>query len=162
MAKHFYWGEVEADWAGFSGEPVFSNPFFKSEATIFLGDEFDDEGEEIEDAPDQEQLDEFAATYQHFLNHIQYYVTAISQAAFDRYQRLYAGYYEQPERSGAAALGIDQAAQHDGYLSELKYLRISENHTLRISMDYELDPEHGLEFRFEAGKLAEAGGIATT
>lgn len=162
MLKHPYWGYVQSDWAGFSADLIFSNPFFKEEVTVFLGDEFDDEGEEIEDAPEQEQLDGFAVTYQHFLAHIEDYLAIIKKIAFERYQRIYAGYYEQPERSGTAALGIDQQAKHDGYLTELKYLRISDNQVLRITLDYELDQEHGLEFRFEAGTLAEVGGIATT
>lgn len=42
-------GKIEEDWAGFSAEVVFrSQRFDRNNITIFIGDEFDDDGEEIE------------------------------------------------------------------------------------------------------------------
>jgi len=49
MIVHPFWGKVEQDWAGFSSEITFFHPFFKNSGIeIFLGEEFDEDGEEIE------------------------------------------------------------------------------------------------------------------
>ena len=34
--------------------------------------------------------------------------------------------------------------------------------TVRLAIDYALDPEHGIEFKFVAGRLRAVAGIATT
>ena len=69
MKNHKYWGEVEEDWAGFSAEILFDSEYFDNkEITIFLGSEFDDDGEEIEIAPNESELYNFENTYKKFLD----------------------------------------------------------------------------------------------
>lgn len=95
MTTHPFWGKVEQDWAGYSAEITFYHPFFKNSGVeIFLGEEFDEDGEEIESPPTAEMLLAFARTYKNFLDNIENNLIAIQQAAFDRYQKIYAKYYE--------------------------------------------------------------------
>ncbi len=161
--KHPYWGNVEQDWAGFSSDINFSHPFFnKQEIEVFLNDEYDEEGEEIEEAPNEELLNELAATYKNFIAHIENRLTDLQQKTFERYQELYAHYYENPEKSGDPALEIDSIHKHNPYIKNVNYLRVSKNNTIRLTIRYGLDEEHGLEFKFVDGQIEQVGGIAET
>lgn len=163
MTAHEYWGNVEEDWAGFSAEISFTHPFFKEQnVEIFLGEEYDEDGEEIEDAPNESQLNAFAKTYQHFLNDFETHLQNIQLKAFERYQKRYAHYYENPEKSGEPALNIDNIEKHNDYIKEIMYLRVLDQNTIKLSIRYQIDTEHGLEFRFENGEIAAVGGIAET
>lgn len=163
MAIHRYWGDVEQDWAGFSSEITFYHPFFSEQSiTIFLGEEFDEDGEEIEDAPTENQLNAFAETYQNFIANFEDHLREIQNRAFERYQKLYAHYYENPEKSGEPALNIDSVEKHNNYIKEIMFLRILEDDTIKLSIRYQIDTEHGLEFRLENGKIVAVGGIAET
>lgn len=160
---HTFWGEVEAEWAGFSAGIQFSHPFFGSNGfEIFLGDEFDENGDEVEDPPSQEQLAEFESTYRAFLGNIESNLASISQKAFERYLKLYAHHSENPKKSGEPALHLDSAEKHNPHLQEIIYLRVSNGATLRISIRYALDEEHGMEFKFVDNRLVKIGGIAET
>ncbi|MBK8800586.1 MAG: hypothetical protein IPN71_00740 [Fibrobacteres bacterium] len=161
--KHAFWGQVESDWAGFSAEITFCHPFFGSEnCEIFLGDEFDENGDEVEDPPSMEHLAEFEATYRAFLGNIESNLALISQKAFERYLKLYAHHFEDPRKSGEPAFHIDSAEKHDPHLKEVIYLRVCSGGTLRISIRYALDEEHGIEFKFVDNRLDDIGGIAET
>ncbi|MGE9314778.1 DUF6985 domain-containing protein [Niabella sp. CJ426] len=161
--KHSYWGNIEQDWAGFSSDITFSNPFFnKQNVEVFLGEEFDEDGEEIDEPPTESRLDNFAATYQQFLNHIDTHIEQIQSKAFERYLKLYAHYYENPEKSGEPALNINSIAKHNEYIKEIIYLRVPDDDAIKLSIRYQIDTEHGLEFRFENGQIAAIGGIAET
>lgn len=161
MTTHTYWGKIEEDWAGFSSDIYFSNPFFDEQnITIFLGEEFDDDGEEIDTPPTENQLDAFAHIYQNFLTNIEPNLNSIQNKAFEYYNRLYAHYFENPEKSGAEALHIDTVDQHNDSIKELMYLRVTEENTITISIRYKLDTEHGIEFKFVDGKIEKVGGIA--
>lgn len=163
MTTHPYWGSVDQDWAGFSSDISISHPFFTEQnITIFLGEEFDDEGEEIEDPPTENQLDIFAKTYQDFLANIETNLSSIQNKAFDYYQKHYAHYFENPEKSGEAALGVDTVEKHNEYIKELMYLRVLENDTIKISIRYQVDTEHGIEFKLMDGQIEKVGGIAET
>ncbi|OXA86603.1 DUF6985 domain-containing protein [Flavobacterium hercynium] len=158
---HKYWGNVEEDWAGYSSDITFSNSFFeKQNIEIFLGEEFDEDGEEIEEPPTEKQLDEFAATYQNFIENIESNIKNIQDKAFERYQKLYAHFYENPEKSGDPALNIDDVDKHNYAIKEIMFLRVLDEKTIKLSIRYELDTEHGIEFRFEDGKITAVGGIA--
>lgn len=50
---------------------VFQSDFFQDEYEFYLSDLYDDGGEEISEAPSTEQLNEFAQTYQSFLQHLE-------------------------------------------------------------------------------------------
>lgn len=163
MTTHPYWGSVDQDWAGFSSHISFSHPFFTEQnITIFLGEEFDDDGEEIEEPPTENQLAAFAITYQDFLDNIDANLGIIQDQAFTYYQKHYAHYFENPEKSGEAALGIDSVESHNEYIKELMYLRVLENHTIKISIRYQVDTEHGIEFKLVGGQIEKVGGIAET
>ncbi len=163
MAIHQYWGNVEEDWAGFSSQITFSNPFFTSQKVeVFLGEEFDEDGEEIEEPPTENQLNAFAETYQSFITNFENHLLEMQAKAFERYQTLYAHYYENPEKSGKPALNINSIEKHNEYIKEIMFLRILENDTIKLSIRYQIDTEHGLEFRFENGQIVTVGGIAET
>lgn len=163
IMKHSYWGNVELDWAGFSSDITFSNPFFNEQnIEVLLGEEFDEDGEEIEEPPNESLLDGFAATYQNFLNHIHTHIKHMQFEAFQRYLKLYAHYYENPEKSGEPALNIDSVEKHNEYIKEIMYLRVLDNDTIKLLIRYQIDTEHGLEFRLENGEIAAIGGIAET
>jgi len=162
--KHDYWGDIHPSWAGFSSETFFSHCFFNQNADreIFLGEEFDEDGDEIEEAPNLDQLNAFAKTYQLFINSIEQHVQTIQQHAFERYQKLYAHYYENPEKSGEAALNIQDVESHNPYIQTMLNLRVSTPDTLTLSIHYDLDTEHGMEFKFVNNQLERVAGIAET
>jgi hypothetical protein len=163
MTKHKYWGEVEQDWSGFSSDITFSNAFFNEpDVTIFLGEECDDDGEEIDIPPTEALLNEMADTYQTFLENIETMMHDLKEKAFERYQELYARFYENSEKSGEPVLNIDNAEKHNKYIKEIIYLRILSEKTIKISIHYQLDTEHGLEFKFVNGQITDVGGIAET
>ncbi|WP_268849381.1 DUF6985 domain-containing protein [Flavobacterium aestivum] len=160
---HKYWGNVEEDWAGFSSDTTFSNPFFdKQNVEIFLGEEYDEDGEEIEELPTENQLTEFAETYQMFIENIEMNIRNIQDKAYERYLKLYAHFYENPEKSGEPALNIDNTDKHNDNIKEIIYLRVLDDKTIKLSIRYKLDTEHGLEFKFVGGQIANVGGIAET
>lgn len=156
-------GRSRTDWAGFSSGISFSHPFFEEQnISVFLGEEFDDEGDEIEEPPTENQLADFAKTYQDFLAAIEVNLSAIQLQAFDYYKKYYAHYFENPEKSGEPALHVDTVEKHNEYIKELLHLRISKGGTITISIRYKLDTEHGIEFKFVNGRIEKVGGIADT
>lgn len=160
---HKYWGNVEEDWAGFSSDITFSNPFFeKQNNEVFLGEEFDEDGEEIDEPPTESKLTKFAETYQNFIENIEINIKSIQDKAFERYLKLYAHFYEDSAKSGEPALNIDNVDKHNDSIREIMYLRVLDEKTIKLSIRYALDTEHGIEFRFEDGKIAAVGGIAET
>ena len=160
---HKYWGKVEEDWAGFSSDITFSNPFFdKQNIEIFLGEEYDEDGEEIEEFPTENRLTEFAETYQNFIENIEINIKSIQDKAYERYLKLYAHFYENSEKSGEPALNIDNVDKHNENVKEIMYLRVLDDKTIKLSIRYKLDTEHGLEFKFVGGQITNVGGIAET
>lgn len=163
MKKHKYWGEVEEDWAGFSAEKTFNIPHFEQQnVTLFLGEEFDEDGEEIDTPPSPEELDAYEATFSSFLENLDTIIIAIKEQSFARYQKLYAHYFEDQAKSGAAPLNINTPGKHFQHLKEIMYIRILSNHTLQIPIRYGIDTEHGLEIRLENNKIVTMAGIAET
>lgn len=157
---HPFWGEVEESWAGLVAEHPVVVPGFEEPAEVFLGEELDEEDKEY--APARAQLDAYAATFQAFMAQVPEHVAALQAQAFARYQQLYAHWYEDPAKSGEPALGLTTAAAHAVYLREVKYIRVTDEQTLRLVMGYKLDPEHGLEAKFVANTLVDMSGIADT
>ena len=158
---HKFWGTIkEDDWAEFTSDITFSHPFFNEQnIEIFLGDE---DGEEIEDFPTEQQLTEFAETYQMFIEDIESKLQSIQNKAFERYLELYAHFYENPDKSGKPALNIDSVEKHNDAIKDMTALRVSGGKTLRLSIRYLLDTEHGLEFKFVDNQLVKMAGIAET
>jgi hypothetical protein len=163
MKIHNYWGEVEEDWAGFSGEILFESEHFgKEKITIFLGSEFDKDGEELETIPTETELTDFENTYAEFLKNLDKIVADIKEKTFERYLKLYAHYYENEEKSGNKPLNINSDEKHFKHIKKIKYLRILKNNTIQIPIRYSLDTEHGIEIRLENNEIIAIGGIAET
>lgn len=163
MKKHPFWGTVEEDWAGFSSDISFSHSFFDEQGIeIFLGDEYDEDGEEIELPPSDEELDHYSETYKKFIDNFDEHLINLQKKAFERYTKLYAHYYENSEKSGQPPLNIDTVEKHNKYITDLMQLRISEGKNIRLTIRYELDTEHGLEFKFVDNQIQEVGGIGET
>jgi hypothetical protein len=160
MINHPFWGHVAEDWAGLSAEHPVTLPGFERPIEVFLGEELFEEDEEYD--PTLAQLDEYATTFQAFMAQAPELIAEFQAQAFAQYQQLYAHFYDNPAQSGEPALGLTTAAQHAAYMQDVGYLRVSDEHTLRLIIHYDLDPEHGLEAKFVANKLAKIGGIAET
>jgi hypothetical protein len=157
---HSFWGQVEESWAGLVAEHPVLLPGFDEPIEVFLGEELHDEDEEYTLTP--VQLNEYAATLQDFVVRAPEQLAALQTRAFAQYQQVYARWYEDPARSGEPALGLTTVAAHAAYLRKIKYVRISDGHTLRLVLNYDLDPEQGMEAKFVANTLVDIGGIAET
>lgn len=156
-------GKVEEDWAGFSAEVEFESTYFGNRpSTIFLGEEYDEDGEEIEEAPNGEELADFERTYTSFEDNIASVVEQISAHAFERYLKLYAHYYEDKNKSGEEPLNISNKEKHFEYLKDVNYIRILADGNIKMLFHYKLDEEHGLEVRLENNEVLAIGGIAET
>ena len=172
-----YIEKIKKDWSGFSSKKKVKIPHFEKEVKLYLGEEFDEDGEEIETPPTSQQLVEFEQTLKDFLNGIDTIIIDIQQSAFDYYQEIYEKYYEKPfevlfENSMVQAtengelhspLNIDTKEKHFEYMKDiLGSIRILKNKTIRISIHYALDEEHGLELKIVNNKVEKVGGIAET
>lgn len=153
-----YWGDVEADWAGYSSGIEFEIPYFDIKSKIFLDDEYDDEYEEKVDPPTSDQLDNYAKCFALFLENIDKVIVDIKEEAFERYKRIYAKYYEDEN----PPLIINDIDAHFNYMKDVLYVRVSDNDIIRILIHYNLDEEHGLEIKIQRNEIVAIGGIAET
>ncbi len=161
MATHKFWGEVKHDWAGFSSDISFSNPFFdKQIVEVFFGEEYDEDGEENDEPPSDKVLDNFTETFKDFTDNIGIRLSDLQQKAFERYKKVYAHYYENSEKSGKQPLNIDSVDKHNEYIKDIMYLRVLDDKTIKVTIRYKLDTEHGLEFKYVDGQIVNVGGIA--
>jgi len=177
MTIHNYFGKVEEDWTGYSSEYTKKIPYFEKEVEIFLGEEFDDDDEEVSIPPANQQLDEFEQTLKDFLNNIDSIIVDIQQSAFEYYQEIYAKYYEKPfevlfenslvqkPENGKlhTPLNIDTKEKHFEYMKDIvSLIRVLDNKTIKIPIRYALDEEHGLEVKITNNKVVKIAGIAET
>ncbi len=134
MEKHKYWGKVEEDWAGFSAGIKFESQYFDNNCvTIFLGEEYDEEGEEIEIRPSNNELNDFKKTYIEFKNNLDKIIDKIMDKTFERYLKLYAHYYESEKKSGKKALNISTKQKHFEYIKDITTIRkLQIQNSLRI------------------------------
>ena len=162
--QHPFWGILTDLGDGYLTNIQFKSDFFHVKDGVYLGglydEDFDDSGDRI--SPSLELQEEYALTYQSFIRHWTELLPQLQEQAFARYQKLYAHYYENPEKSGEPALNINTIEKHNFYILDLLNIRISANQTVRLAIDYQLDPEHGLEFMFVNNELMDVGGIAET
>ncbi|WP_405415272.1 DUF6985 domain-containing protein [Maribacter sp. Asnod1-A12] len=162
MNEHKYWGKVEQDWAGFSSGIQFSSPYFdNANVTIFLGEEFDEDGEEIE-LPSNKNLDAYEKTYLKFIENLEDVVQKIQVSTFDYYIKYYAHYFENEKKSGKKPLGISTKEKLFEYIRDINYIRILENDNIKIPIHFKIDTEHGIEVRLENNSVINVGGIAET
>lgn len=162
MNKHKYWGKIQEDWAGFSTETEFTSPHFEHSISLFLGEEYNEEGEEIELIPSNNELNDFESTYLSFVADLDNIVEDIKEKTFDRYLKLYAHYYENEEKSGEKPLNLSTKENHFEYIKDINYIRILKNGNIKILIHYKIDTEHGVEIRLENNKISDIGGIAET
>jgi hypothetical protein len=163
MDKHKFWGKIEEDWAGFSAEKVFHLAHFdKKSVEIFLGEEFDEDGEEIGAAPDLKKLDEYEQTFSDFLNNLNTLIFDIKKSAFQHYQKVYAHYYEDKKKSKKEPLNLDTPDKHFEYMKDLNYIRVLDGQVIKILIRYKIDEEHGLELKLKNNKVLDISGISET
>ena len=182
MTEHSYFGQVKKEWCGFAAEHKFKIPYFDvynnaTSVKVFLGEQYDEDFKEIETQPTNQQLMEFEQTLKDFLNNIDSVIVDIQQYAFDRYQRIYANYYEKPfevlfenammqkaeNNELHSPLNIDTKEKHFEYMKKiLEIIRVLENQTIKIPITYALDEEHGLELKIVNNKVVTVDGIDET
>lgn len=161
--QHEFWGNVEESWEGIVTDKQFKISYFQEkDFSILLGEELDEDGEEIAVLPAKKQLDNFQKTFRSFLENIDTVIVAIKEKAFERYQKLYSAYYEDSNKSGQEPLNIATEDKHFEYMKNILNVRILKRNTLIISISYDLDTEHGLEFKIKNNKIVVVGGIAET
>ena len=162
--QHAFWGILTDLGDGYMTDVQFQSDFFHDKNGVYLGglydEDFDDSGQRI--PPSLELQDKYQLTYQSFLQHWMQLLAQLQEKAFAHYQKLYAHYYENPEKSGEPALNIDSIEKHNPYILNLLNIHIGTNQTVRLAIRYKLDTEHGLEFLFVNNELIGVGGIAET
>jgi hypothetical protein len=158
-----YWGEVQEDWAGFSADKRAVLPYFdKKEISIFLGEEFDEDGEEIENPPSNKKLTDYEIAFRLFEEKFETLFIEIKRKMFERYCKLYAKYYEDSTKSGEEPLNITDEDKHFEYMKEINLIRVLDNGVIKIQIFYKLDEEHGVEIKIKNNKVSEIGGISET
>jgi SMI1 / KNR4 family (SUKH-1) len=163
LAQHAFWGAIINTLNGFSTEKLYEIPYFDEEGfEIYFGEQFDEEGDEIDTVPSKKQLDAYEKTWTEFLQNIDIIIVEIKQISFARYLELYAHYYENKAKSGQEPLQIDNAEKHFEQVKEILDIRVLKNNTLKIAIRYSLDTEHGLELKLKNNKIIAIGGIAET
>lgn len=163
MKNHHYWGEIFESWAGFSSDVTFSHSFFESEEIdIFLGEEFDEEGEEVTEPPNGSELDEYAKTYKTFIENIETIMERLQKASFEHYLKFYSHYYENADKTGEEPLQIDDIEKHNSYIKDVLEMRVLSGQVIKIAFTYPLDREHGMEVKFVGLQPVDTGGIAET
>ena len=110
--------------------------------------------------PAKKILDGYARTFKAFVANAEAHRATVEARAFERYQRLYARYYEDATKR--TPLGLTTAEAHAAHLGKLQRLQVTGKETVRLVYRYALDTEHGLELKFVKGKLKAVGGIAET
>ncbi len=161
MEEHKYFVKIKEDWAGFSAEITFKL-FRNSNVSIFLGEECDENGEDIDTTPHDEDLDGYAQTYSEFLLIFNHVLERIKEETFKRSLNLYTHYYEDEHKSDQKPLNIDTKDKHFETITAIEYLRTLKNGCVRIPMTYELDHEHGLEVLIKNSEIIDISGIAET
>ena len=166
-----YFETIENDWAGFSSEHTFTIPYFEKDVEIFLGSEFDDDGDEIETAPTKDELLEYEYILKSFFENIDEIINHIKEKAFKYYKRIYAKYYENEfivesffetnikEGETHKPLNIDTPDKHFEYMKYINYIRVLRNNKIIIPILYKLDGEHGLEILLQGNKIINISGI---
>ncbi|HPH66298.1 MAG TPA: hypothetical protein PLF40_11155 [Kofleriaceae bacterium] len=153
-SAHPFWGSVSMTRLGTKPSKTFKLRGLNAKLDVYLGtDDDDDEPLTTKD------LDAAAVVFASFLANADDHVVAIRTAAFERYLRLYARYYE--DAAARQPLGIKDAAQHFPHLGDKAQVRVDKR-DVTVSFWYQLDREHGLEFRFRKDKLIAVGGFSDT
>lgn len=159
LAEHPYWGAVRDFYGDAQATLTFSHPRLGDEAVPIKLGEFD-----AQRRPSQRQLDGYAATYQAWLADMDAVLAQIEAQGFSYAQRFYASHCaDHPEDLPPACPNcLSSAAAHMTAMQNPVSLRVQAGKTVRLSISYALDREHGIEFKFVAGRLRDVGGINAT
>jgi hypothetical protein len=164
-------GKIRLEWAGVSSEYTFTIPFFDKNVEVFLGSEFDDDGEEVETLPTVNELLEYEQTFKNFIENIYETISNIKEKALEYYKNIYAKYYEKEfvvesffetdmERGKThGPLNIDTKEKHFEYMKNINYIRILKDKKIIIPIFYKLDGEHGLEIMLQENRVINIDGI---
>ena len=156
-SKHPYWGVLAMPRLGAKPEKTFELRGLDVKIDVYLGQDPDEEDEDTPLTP--QDLDAAAVVFASFVAGIDDHVVAIRTAAFDRYLKLYARYFE--DASARQPLRVNDAVQHFAYLGDRAQVRVAKQ-DVTVSFWYQLDREHGLEFRFRQDRLVAVGGFSET
>jgi hypothetical protein len=174
MSKESFFGKIKEDYApSFYSEFKFKVPHFERDAEIILGNQYDEDGEDIETPPTDLQLAQYERTFKSFLDNIDNILPDIQQSAFEYYKRVYAKYYEKPfedifdlykgteteNDKTHPPLCLDTKEKHFEYMKKIINIQIVENQILFITIHYSLDTEHGLGLKIANNKVVAVDGI---
>jgi hypothetical protein len=166
-----YFGKIELDWAGASSGHTFTIPCFDKDVEVFLGSEFDDDGNEMETLPTEDELLEYEQTLKNFIENMNEIIKNIKEKTFEYYKNFYAKYYEKEFvvesffetdveiGKNHEPLNIDTKEKHFEYMKSINYIRVLKNKKIIIPIFYKLDGEHGLEIMLRENKVVNISGI---
>lgn len=180
MLEHDFFGKIEChdydDWKEFYATKTIQLPHFEEDIYIRLV-EYDEDLEPLETPPTPYVLDEYANTLTAFIEHIDAIVLGVQALAFERYQNIYAKYYEKAfevifenEKIHTKGnnelhdpLNIQSKEAHFEYMrSGFDEIILSNDKTVVMPFRYLLDEEHGLECKIIDNQVVAIGGIAET
>jgi hypothetical protein len=179
IAKFF--GNIkDSGWAGFCSETKFTIPYFNKEVEVFLGSEYDEDGEEIDTLPTEIDLIEYEKTFKSFLENIDFVIKNIQENAFEYYKEYYAKAYEtefpcgqypldskifeknRKEGEMHEPLNINDKETHFKYMKNLNYIRIVKGNKIVLPIHYKLDVEHKLEILLKNNQVQKIDGMDET
>jgi len=164
MTEHGYFGKiVYEDIFGFFAEYRFLIPYFDEEVLVYLGEQYDDDGNCIDIPPTQEKLDEFATTLENFLWEIGTgeLINDIQKCAFERYLEYQDEIMNSPitvSDTIHSQLKIGKKEHHFEYMKEIEDIRILDNNKVEIYCRYYgLDKWNGLGIEITDNKVTGVG-----
>lgn len=159
---HPYWGEIQATIDHIpQSETLFTIPGFGEHAA---GQPMQISFHKRGQAPDltPKLLDEYAETFQTFLQLLPALLPAIKARAFDYYQEYYAPVYEHEAQSGQPPLGLTNPDLHFARMRNLDDVSVQGHRGVTLQFDYEVDTEHDLEILIVDGSIHDIGGALDT
>ena len=138
---------------------------------MFLGSEYNDDGEETEIPPTEDEIAEYEYTLKNFLENIDEIINDIKQKTFEYYNEIYAKYYEKEfivedffetdveKGTVHEPLNIDTKEKHFEYMKDIRYIRILNENKIIMPIFYKLDGEHKLEIMLQENKVKNISGM---
>jgi hypothetical protein len=157
-------GKIKLGWAGVLSKYKFTVPCFDKDVEVFIGSEFNDDGEDVETLLKEDELLEYEQTFRNFIGNIDEIINSIKEKVFEYYKSIYAKYYEkefivegffETDTEGGKIhepLNIDTKEKHFEYMKNINYIRILKDKII-MSIFYKLDMEHGLEIMLQENKV---------
>jgi len=138
---------------------------------VFLGAEYNEDGEEIEALPTENEVLDYENTFKNFLENIDEIIIEIKEKSFENYKEHYAEYYEKSfildglfetdKKEGEVhePLNITTQDIHFEYMKNINYLRVLNEKIIIMPIHYKLDREHGLEIILKDNKVIGIDGM---